>query len=189
MHRQDPDRGNARTAEPFVERHLDASDPRADGRRREVHIARDRIVIARRVDGVAMRIALPPSAYDGVLLGIAASAGEGLLYEVRLQHRDPDLCVLLMQGGDADEARREWRAWTRDLSLPAMVERDEGGPGVELTPLGGVVMGEAQPRRRGSAMTRRRPRFLTRRRPGRRERMEIVEPCQREIFPGSSPER
>ena len=89
--------GAERSAGPkpgFAEpRRIEVSDPRADGRRRVVLLARDRVVIARSVAGVFMHIAMAPNAYRGVVLRLTALRDDGFHYEIRLAHRDPDLCV------------------------------------------------------------------------------------------------
>jgi hypothetical protein len=163
-------------------RQIVASDPRADGRRREVLLARERVQIARSVAGVRMEISLAASAYRGVVLRLRGIEGERFRYEIELAHRDPDLSVTLLEAVDDSEIQAEWRLWARFLSLPALVEREEGRAEPESERLGVLTIAERKPRRRGF-MARRRPRFLTRRKTGR----GALGPSlagSREIFPG-----
>ena len=102
-------------AEP---RRIEVSDPRADGRRRVVLLARDRVVIARSVGGVFMHIAMTPNAYRGVVLRMSALRDGVFHYQIQLAHRDADLSVTLLEASDDSEARAEWRLWARFLGLP-----------------------------------------------------------------------
>ena len=165
-------------------RRIVASDPRADGRRREVMLARGRVQIARSVAGVRMKISLAASAYRGVVLRLRGFAEQHFSYEVELAHRDPDLSVTLLQASDDSEVQAEWRLWAKFLGLPALVEREDGRPEPDAARLGELVVAARKPRRRGGAMARRRPRFLTRRKIGRGSPGPSLVGA-REIFPGS----
>jgi hypothetical protein len=173
-------------AEP---RRIEVSDPRADGRRRVVLLARDRVVIARSVAGVFMHIAMAPNAYRGVVLRLKALQDGSFHYEIRLAHRDPDLSVTLHEASDDSEVRAEWRLWARFLGLPALVEREEGCAEPESAHLGEVAVTPAQARRRGKTITSRRPRFLTRRKTGRLDASHRLPPGSRVMFPGSKEDR
>jgi hypothetical protein len=169
-------------------RRIVAADPRADGRRREVMLARGRVQIARSVAGVRMKISLAASAYRGVVLRLRGFEEQRFSYEIELAHRDPDLSVTLLEASDDSEVQAEWRLWAKFLGLPALVERKEGQPEPETARLGELVVGYRKPRRRGGAMARRRPRFLTRRKTGRGSSGPSLAGA-REIFPGSKDER
>jgi Family of unknown function (DUF6101) len=169
-------------------RRIEASDPRADGRRRIVLLGREKVEIARSVGGVFMHIALAPDAYRGVVLRLSGARDGAFHYELVLAHRDPDLSVILLEADDDSEIRAEWRLWARFLRLPTLVERQDGRPEPELARLGEVAILPPGPRRRGKAMTSRRARFLTRRKTGRAELAIAVE-ASREIFPGSKLDR
>lgn len=173
-------------AEP---RRIETCDPRADGRRRVVLLARDRVVIARSVAGVFMHITMTPNAYRGVVLRLNALRDDGFHYEIRLAHRDPDLCVTLHEASDDSEIQAEWRLWARFLGLPALVEREEGSVEPEGAHLGEIVIARLQARRRGETITCRRPRFLTRRKTGRVDPRRASLAGAREIFPGSKLDR
>lgn len=170
-------------AEP---RRIEVSDPRADERRRVVLLARDRVVIARSVAGVFMHIAMRPKAYLGVVLRLNAMQNGIFHYEIRLAHRDPDLCITLHEANDDSEIRAEWRLWARFLGLPTLVEREEGNAEPEAS--GQPSGARATARRRGRTITSRRPRFLTRRKTGRLDANRRL-PESREIFPGSREDR
>jgi hypothetical protein len=173
-------------AEP---RRIETCDPRADGRRRVVLLARDRVVIARSVAGVFMHIAMTPNDYRGVVLRLSALRDDGFHYEIRLAHRDPDLCVTLHEASDDSEIQAEWRLWARFLGLPTLVEREEGSAEPEGAHLGEIAIARIQARRRGKTITSRRPRFLTRRKTGRADPHRASLAGAREIFPGSKEHR
>jgi hypothetical protein len=166
-------------------RRIEVSDPRADGRRRVVLLARDRVTIARSVAGVFMHIAMKPDAYSGVVLRLVALS-EGIFhYEIRLAHRDPDLSITLHEASDDSDVQAEWRLWARFLGLPALVEREEGRPEPDRAHLGAVAVSRTRPRRRGKTILSRRARFLTRRKTGRLDPSRRLAPDPREMFPGS----
>jgi Family of unknown function (DUF6101) len=170
-------------------RRIEASDPRADGRRRIVLVARDRIEIARCVAGVFMHIALPPRAFAGIVLRLNGASENGFHYEVRLAHADPDLSVILFEADDDCEVQAEWRLWARFLNLPTLVERIENRPEPEMARLGAVRVRAASPRRRGKSLTSRRARFLVRRKTGRPELANAPGGPALELFSGSKRDR
>jgi hypothetical protein len=173
-------------AEP---RRIEVSDPRADGRRRVVLLARDRVVIARSVAGVFMHIAMTPNAYRGVVLRLSALQDGIFHYEIRLAHRDPDLSVTLHEACDDSEIGAEWRLWARFLGLPALVEREEGCAEPDSVHLGEIAITPTRARRRGKTINSRRPRFLTRRKTGRLDASHRLPPGSRVMFPGSKEDR
>jgi hypothetical protein len=160
------------------------SDPRADGWRREVMLARGRVQIARSVAGVRMRISLAANAYRGVLLRLRGLDDARFSYQIELAHRDPDLSVILLEASDDKDIQAEWRLWAKFLGLPTLVEREEGRAEPERARLGELTIAQRKPRRRGGAMARRRPRFLTRRKVGRGSLGPSLA-GSREIFPGA----
>ena len=170
-------------------RRIEACDPRADGRRRVVLLARDRVVIARSVAGVFMHIAMTPNSYRGVVLRLTTLEDGIFHYEIRLAHRDPDLSVTLHEANDDSEIRAEWRLWARFLGLPALVEREEGCTEPDSAHLGEVAVTPTRARRRGKTITSRRPRFLTRRKTGRLDASHRLPPGSRVMFPGSKEDR
>ncbi|RYC31449.1 hypothetical protein D3273_13790 [Lichenibacterium minor] len=105
---------------------LQAADGRADNRRRSVQLSRERVTIDRSYRGIAMRLSVPVSAYQGVCVGVRAGEDGGFVYELRLAHRDPDLSVLLDEARDESRIWAEWRASAGFFGLPALVERNDG---------------------------------------------------------------
>ena len=157
----------------------EAPDPRADGRRRGISLSRSLIVIARKREGVAMRITMRPNMFRGVLLRLG-SGDDGVVYEVKFVHADPDLSITLASMTDAAEAERAWKAWARFVGARALVERVEGElrRGSPRPYVPGNIRAAA-----GAGAGARRPRFLVRRKTGRRELMAVVEKT-RELFGG-----
>lgn len=129
-------------------------DVRADGASRHVAVDGERVSIARRYQGIDMRVAVPVSAYAGVVLR-SAVCDKGIAYEVRLAHRDPDLSVTLCEAADDAEGQSAWRSWAQYLKLPALVEAET----CEAEPMPWA-------RRNRGVSANRRPRFLTRRKIG-----------------------
>ena len=141
---------------------IEAFDARADGARRCVEVTRERIVIARRIAGVDMRVSLAPRRYRGVALGVLVAEATDFLYTVRLIHADRDLDVTLGHCDDENAARGLWRRWASTLNLSRLIERDDGEFATDRA--AGPPPIE---RRRGRATLRRRNRFLARRKMGR----------------------
>ncbi len=148
---------------------IEAFDARADGARRSVEVTRQRIVIARRVGGVEMRVGLEPRQYRGVALCVLVAEATDFLYCVRLVHADPDLEVTLAQCDDEQEARALWRRWASSLGLSRLIERTGGEYEIDRAPVAPPIE-----RRRGRATLRRRNRFLARRKMGRPGVAEMV---------------
>ena len=157
---------------------FEATDARADGRRRTVSLSRDLIIIARRREGVLMRIALRPRAFRGVLLRAVALEPGGFQFQVSLEHRDVEFNVVLASCDSVAEAETAWRAWARFVGAPALVEREEGR--YEEVFVSGRIQAETHPRRRGRGVGARRPRFLARRKMGRKE-LVVAVASQREL--------
>jgi len=143
---------------------IEAFDARAEGAKRCVEVSPERIVIARRVDGVEMRVALTPGQFRGVLLSVLVVEATDFLYQVRLVHADPEMSVTLGDCGDETDARTLWRRWAATLSLPRLVERADGEYEIDRSPPSTTPF----ERRRGRATLRRRNRFLARRKMGLR---------------------
>jgi hypothetical protein len=172
----------------FETRRFAASDPRADGRRRDVRLDGDKVAIDRIVGGVAMRVTVPTSAYRGVALRVVDAREDGFTYEIRLVHADPDLSVALAETSDDSDIQAEWRLWARVLGLPALIERAEGYDEPDQEMLGRVAIRPPEPRRRGKTILSRRPRFLARRKLGRPELCARVERGE-ELFGGADSQR
>ncbi len=142
----------------------EAADARADGQRRTVSVSPDLVVISRRRQGMLMRIALEPSAYQGVALSVENERDGEPLYEVKLLHRDADFSVPLYSGADRQDADAAWKGWARFVRAPALIERAKGR--LEEVALAGRPRPASWPRRRLRGVGARRPRFLVRRKVG-----------------------
>ncbi len=144
-----------------------AVDTRADGYRRTVSLSRDCVRIDRRVQGIAMRVAVPVTAYRGVALTLRADADGAVEYGLHLLHRDADLSVTLDRACDDNDIVADWRLWSRFFRLPALVERHAGLIEEADLSLGGLRVGTAKTGRRPARFrSKRRPAFLGRRKPG-----------------------
>ena len=168
---------------------VEGDDARADNSRRVIDVGRETIIIHRTVARVTMTIRVPAIAYRGVALRLTELTGGVVRCEVRLAHRDPDLCVLLAEAEDRAAIEARWRDWVRFFGLPALVERIEVG---EFEVSHEVVEIEPRcprPRRGGKASTPRRPRFLARRKVGHPSFAATVHANPRVLFPGSNFDR
>ena len=145
---------------------LRASDRRADNQQRSVSLSREVVRIDRRLQGIAMRVAVPVRAYRGVALSLLPDAAGGLSYRLDLLHADDDLSVTLDQAPDDRDILADWRLWSRFFGLPALVERETGLVEAADARLGGVVLNAAAARRAPRGRLRRRPMFLKRRKSG-----------------------
>lgn len=160
-----------------------AIDRRADGQQRMVSLSRDIVRIDRRIEGIAMRVAVPVSAYRGVALSLTGDRAGALHYELHLLHRDQDLSVMLDCAGDDADILADWRLWSRFFRLPALVERRAGQVEEADLTLGGLLIGGAGPSRRAPRFrSKRRPSFLARRKTGNDRLSALCHIGEREII-------
>ncbi len=142
-----------------------ASDARADGRVRQVELARDHVVIRRTVLGMPVRIRLPLTAFKGVTLKLdeAGELGSERVL-VSLEHRDPALSVPLYAAEDNADAVAEWQLWSRVLDRPLLITDRSGAEREPFPTLGAlrVAKPHSRRRRRTAIQTRRRRRVLRR---------------------------
>jgi hypothetical protein len=159
---------------------LVAADPRADGGQRRITLGADTIGIDRSLAGVRMKLALPVRAYRGVSLAVIEGA-QGTFYRLALDHADPDLRVTLAESRDPEDLVREWRGWAKYFRLPRLAQGSgEFWVAIEGR-LGELVLGAAQPRKRGWPLKHRRSRISgVRRAPKVRE--HVVHRDEREII-------
>jgi hypothetical protein len=144
-----------------------ASDARADGRVRDVELARDQVVIRRTVKGMPLRIRVPVTAFTGVTLRLEAADESGERTIVSLEHRDPALSVTLYEAEDNEDAVAEWQMWSRVLARPLLVADLAGAVSEPFPTLGGVRLNSpVRRRRRRTPVHTRRPRRALRRRLG-----------------------
>lgn len=145
----------------------------------------DRVVMARRLGAVAMKIALPLSAYRGVALRlIPGMTEEEDRIAIVLSHADSGFEVPLYEAEDDSDVIAEWRLWGNVLGLPLLMEGLDGRTVAAENRLGEIVVEPPRPRRRRSFLSARRPRFLTRRRTGRLPLVPFVHRDEREIIAG-----
>jgi hypothetical protein len=168
---------------------VEGDDARADNRRRAIDVARETIIIHRIVARVTMTIRVPAIAYRGVALRVTGLRDGGGACEVRLAHRDPDLCVVLAVGDDRAAIEARWREWVGFFGLPALVVRIEAGALEASLEVVEIEPRPPRPRRGGKASTPRRPRFLARRKVGRPSFPAAVHANPRVLFPGSNFDR
>ncbi len=156
----------------FVQR-----DQRADEGKRQVRVTSSDILIARRLAGISMMIAVPVAAYRGVALAIEAGNAGGAAYRLSLTHQDPDLEIVLAETQDSGAAAADWKYWASYLDLPRLAE-EEG----ETRAVDGADREPNFSRRRNATVAKRRPRFLSRRNRGDLARAETVYSGEREII-------
>ncbi|MCW2286105.1 hypothetical protein M2323_003942 [Rhodoblastus acidophilus] len=156
------------------------TDPRADGGQRRVTLGADTIGIDRSLAGVRMKLALPVRAFRGVTLSVVEGARE-TWYRVELDHSDPDLRVTLAENRDPEALVAEWRGWAKFFGLPRLAQGTDDCRVALDGRLGALVLGAAQPRKRGWPLKRRRSRMSAFRKPVRtgalavhREEREII---------------
>jgi hypothetical protein len=144
-----------------------AGDAGADGRMREVELHRERVLVRRRVRGIAMALNLPVIDFLGVALRVVPRAGEPKTVSLTLEHPDPGLSIPLYKSDDGDDVVAEWQSWAQMLQRPLLVTDDSGALHELFPRLGQVRLGRtAQRRRRRTAMKGRRPSICWRRRRG-----------------------
>ena len=183
-----PHRGHAMGAprlDPFsLPVRFTAADEAADERLRVVDLHRERVVVRRSVGGIRMALNMPVANYRGVAIRLTGPHGHAPdAVAVVLEHRDPDLSLLLFSSTDRDDIVTEWQSWGRALNLPLLVAETDGSVR-EPFPRVGALRVEAPTwrRRRRSAIARRRPSRLLRRRAGKRPATPVVHRGVREII-------
>lgn len=161
-----------------------ASDAVADGRERLVEIDHNRVLVRRRVRGMAIRLNVPIHAFRGVSVQLASLDGSDADWVlVRLEHRDPALSVQLFAGPDDADVIAEWQLWARVLGLPLLVADLTGDLSEPFPRIGALKLQESAPRRRRrNIIRRRRPMMPLRRRAGGGLHMQPVYRGEREII-------
>jgi hypothetical protein len=143
-----------------------AGDAGADGRMRDVELHRERVVVRRCVDGIAMALDLPLPEFLGVALRVKPQ-GDSEAVSVTLEHPDPVFSIPLYAAGDSDDVVAEWQAWAEVLRRPLLITDDAGGLHELFPRLGALRLGRMSPRRRRrTPMKGRRPSIRWRRRAG-----------------------
>jgi len=163
---------------------FETADRTADNHLRQVELHRERVVLRRALRGIKMALNLPVAAYLGVAIRIEApTAGCAGAVTVVLEHRDPQLSLMLYRAADGGDVVAEWQSWGRALALPLLVSDGNGGLREPFDRLGGVRTGTpVGRRRRRSTLRNRRPSLPLRRRPGQLPTVPVVHRDEREII-------
>ncbi|MBB4196719.1 hypothetical protein CCR94_12005 [Rhodoblastus sphagnicola] len=166
------------TASPLA--NIVADDPRADGGQRRITLCADTIGIDRSLSGIRMRLALPVRCYRGVTLSVIEGA-QGPFYRVALDHADPDLRVTLAESLNPEALVPEWRGWAKFFRLPRLAQGADTSWVALDGRLGELVLGAAQPRKRGWPLKFRRSRMSASRKSAK-SRPHVVHRDEREII-------
>ena len=155
---------------PVAERDL-----RADASRRSLSCDHGRISIARKLQGIAMRIDVPSHSYFGVLLSVLACEDGEPFFRISMPHSDPDFAICLYESRSDENIVAVWKAWARYFSLPKLLERTPGELETGEKLMGCVAVTNLPKwRRRGGMLHKRRSRMSLRRRVGDCTRMSAV---------------
>lgn len=158
-------------------------DPAADGGARLIELHRDHLVLRRRMAGIAMKLRLEFSAYQGIAVALLDPSGDDEGVAIVLIHADPALSVTLYSAPHIDDVVAEWRRWSSDLGLPMLVTEPEGTLRAAYPMLGRLVVGASLVRRRRrGALKHRRPAVFLRRGAGRPVANAAVHRGEREMF-------
>lgn len=147
---------------------FEAADDGADDGVRQIELGLDRVVIYRRVAGVAMKAARPLDAYRGLAVALLDPEGDDDGVVLVLVHEDPALSVTLYSAPHIDDVVAEWRGWSAALGRPMLVTLADGSHQPAYAMVGRLVIGEMHARRaRRGALKHRRPSVYRRRGAGR----------------------
>ena len=148
---------------------------------RDVELHSERVVVRRRVSGIAMALNLPVNEFLGVALRVVPR-GKSETVSITLEHPDPSLSIPLYRSGNSHEVVAEWQSWARALRRPLLVTDDNGNLHELFSRLGQVRLCPPPPprRRRRTAMKGRRPSICWRRRLGIKR--TVVHRGEREII-------
>jgi hypothetical protein len=161
-----------------------AEDTRADGRTRTVEIDHARVLVERKVRGIAMRLQVPLSGFLGVSVRrVDRRENEEPVIALTLEHRDPSLSVPLMLAPDSEDFIADWRLWADALGRPLLLAGPDGSLSTVSAALGALEVGASVARRRRrTALKFRGPRFAARRATLQLEGKPAVHRGEREII-------
>lgn len=132
----------------------------------EIFLDQTRVVIKRRIAGVPVRVVVPASGFDGVMVRIVPGAEPGVIAAALiLKHPDSALSITLAETENSDELAVLWSRWAQTLKLPMLV-CDLGGEVKPIDAYSATPAAKPAPRRKLRLLTGRRPRFLNKRLPG-----------------------
>lgn len=147
---------------------FDTADAGADDGVRQVEIGLDRVVLRRRMAGVATMAARPLRAYLGLAVALLDPEGDGDGVAIVLVHEDPALSVTLYSAPHIDDVVAEWRGWSAALGRPMLMTLADGTHRPAHAMMGRLIVGEMRGRRaRRGALKHRRPSVYRRRGAGR----------------------
>ena len=161
---------------------LTMSDARAEHGERRVLVERERISIARRFKGVAMKLKVPTAAFRGVALSLLPARSGGSFYQVSLVHSDAELNVVLEEAGDDRTIVADWNRWSQYFAITRLVERSPGQFEAMDRKVGALAAGGTCEARRTSLTRQRRGKFLARRKTGEAARRNVHFSNEREII-------
>jgi len=141
---------------------FDARDERADGRRREVELTRDRVVLRRAVSGMKMAVNLPISAYRGIALRMITDENADPAAAIVLAHADPGFDLELCVTDHPGEMMIAWHEWATTLDMPLLPTEQDNVPPVR-PPVSVEMDAPFLRRRRRNAIKSRRPAIFMRR--------------------------
>ncbi|WP_299480449.1 DUF6101 family protein [uncultured Roseibium sp.] len=148
----------------------------------EIFLDQNRVIIKRRVAGVPVRVVVPSSAFDGVMVRIVPGSSPGnISAALILKHPDSALSITLAETETSDELAVLWSRWAETLKLPMLV-CDLGGEVKPIEAFSATPAAGPAPRRKLRLLTGRRPRFLNKRAPGRTNRSRENFANEREII-------
>src|SRR6185503_13974216 len=122
-------------------------------------------IMRRSVAGIRMAVKLPLTSFLGISLTACRRVGlSSECLSIRLEHRDPALCVPLFAGAQGLDVIAEWHLWARILGLPLLVADPDGPLREPFRRLGRMRIDSPRPRRRRRhAISARRPSLPLRR--------------------------
>jgi Family of unknown function (DUF6101) len=146
-------------------------DARADGGCRRILLAPSCVTIMRRLQGVKMHLLVPAKSYAGVVLACEEHPS-GVVFSIRLAHRDPELSVSLGTASNRGASIDAWRQWAAYFAVPALIERASvQWEIIDPLPLSGAAVTlPALPHRCTGASSKRRRRLALCRKWGRTSR-------------------
>jgi hypothetical protein len=119
--------------------------------------------------GVAIKIKVPVDEFIGVAVATSISEEGVLMSSIELVHGDSELNYQVFEEIGNHNVVAEWQNWGRKLRLPLFIRAGDGAYLPYSQQVDGVMLGQANTRRKLAADTTRRPRFLNRRKPGQTE--------------------
>lgn len=142
----------------------------------------EKAIIQHRVAGVPVKVVVPTSGFDGVMVRIVPGDAPGdIVAALILKHPDNGLSITLAETEKSDDLAVLWSRWSQKLNLPMLV-CDLGGKVKPIDAYSAVPVAGPAPRRKMRLLTGRRPRFLNKRFTGRKVEVPTVHAHEREII-------